>query len=194
MKSTYSLDIILNSTCKNDEQRQVVEQAFKHALDIYQWYYQNADSRPYRDVEKPIVKYTKKVVQRLREIGNQTLADEVEYVLYNDDKTSILTTKKILSQAKDSMKNELLAKENMQENMKTLEKEFKEGKRTKEEIETARNKFKSNLKLLPDHGITKSVFNNEFAKILGDAFVEWCEEHHLNEAPDHYNFGFEPSL
>lgn len=103
---TYSLDIILNTVCKNDKQREIVTRIFKDTIAIYQWYYQQAEpNRQHRDVKSGIDLATTAIVEHLRSIGQHTLADDVEKAICDD---SILTRSKVVTQAKEYMKAKLL--------------------------------------------------------------------------------------
>ncbi len=42
--------------------------------------------------------------------------------------------------------------------------------------------------------ISKSRYENEFGKLMGKAFVEWCETFPLDEAPVHFDMYFEPPI
>ncbi len=45
-----------------------------------------------------------------------------------------------------------------------------------------------------NNGIPSKRYNNEFAKNMTTAFIEWCEVYPLDEAPEHLDLGFEPTL
>ncbi len=108
MRSTYSLDLVTNTLCKNDKQVDIIRDALKSALAAYQWHYQiTTDHQQYRNAESGATLATNKVVALLKAKGQDTLANEVEEALYNDRDTSTLVRSKVLSQAKKHMKEYL---------------------------------------------------------------------------------------
>ncbi len=109
MKSTYTLDIITDTLCKDDNQADSIRSILKTALDMYQWEYQvSTDNQVYRSAKNGASLAVTKVVELLKAKGQNTLADEVEYALYNDDATSTLTRRKVLSQINKYMKKQLI--------------------------------------------------------------------------------------
>ena len=119
VKTTYSLDIITDTICKNDIQIDMIRNILKNTLECYQWYYQTAtDHQEYVNAANNSKIAVPKTTKLLRDSGQYTLADEVEEVLYNDPSTSILTKSKVLSQAKKFMKEAILGE-------KSMEKEYK---------------------------------------------------------------------
>lgn len=110
MKSTYSLDIITNTLCKDNGQVDIIRSVLKDTLAVYQWHYQTAtDHQQHRDAKNGADLAVTKVIALLRSKGQDTLADEVAEALQNDDVASTLTKGKVLSQAKEHMKQKLLS-------------------------------------------------------------------------------------
>lgn len=108
MKSTYSLDIITDTLCKDDEQVNIIREILKDTLAIYQWHYQAAtDHQEYKNARNGADLAVKKVIALLKAKGQDTLAGEVAEALQNDDTASTLTKSKVLSQAKEHMKQKL---------------------------------------------------------------------------------------
>lgn len=101
-RSTPTLDLY-----SNDDKIDIIKEVLNHALSSYQWNYQIASDKPYRDVESSSSKAVEKVIELLKNVGQNSLADDVEDALYNASDTSILTKKKVLSQVKKYMKVEM---------------------------------------------------------------------------------------
>ena len=108
--TTKKLEMINKDICRNDEERAIVNDSLKSALDTYQWYYQNASIKQYRDVENTTNKAIDTVVDLLKKRGDNSLAKNVKDALHNDRKSSLLTKSKILTLAKKHIRQELLIK------------------------------------------------------------------------------------
>ncbi len=108
--TTKILERINKNICWSDEERAIVNDTLKDTLSIYQWYYQNASDKQYRDVESVTRKAIDTVVDLLEKRGDSSLAQSVKDALFNDQKNSLLTKNKVLSHAKMHIKQELLNK------------------------------------------------------------------------------------
>ena len=108
-KTTDTLKNTIETYCKDDDHAEFLCNVLDETLQLYQWYYQTAQSKAYRDVDNHYTSHIKTTIQLLRDIGQITLADEVKNALFNDSATSIYTKNKILSQAKKHMKNKFLS-------------------------------------------------------------------------------------
>jgi hypothetical protein len=107
--STYSLNIIINTLCKNEEEQSNVKKALHDVLNLYQWEYQNTENyQQYRDAENGAKIAIDKVVQLLRNQGENKLAEDVKFAIYPDSKYSTLTKSKVLSLVKKSIKKKLV--------------------------------------------------------------------------------------
>ena len=109
-KTTDTLKNTIDEYCKDNVHAEFLCNVLDETLQQYQWHYQTAEGdREYRNVRNQYEKRIKTTVQLLQNIGQHTLADDVKDALYNDDKTSIFTKNKILSQATRHMKNKFLS-------------------------------------------------------------------------------------
>ena len=104
MKSTYSLDIIIDTLCKNDKEVDIIKTALLNAVSVYQWKYQNADDKRYRDVYNSAQLNISKAAKLMRSVGDNQLAEKLEKKL----KYMTLTKNDVLEDATELMKNELL--------------------------------------------------------------------------------------
>ncbi len=108
-RSTDTLAHVTTNICKNDKQVDIVRTVLEKTLSLYQWHYQTAtDNQQYRNAKSGASKSVAETIELLRNSGQDALADEVEVALHNNDATSTLTRKKVLSQAKKHMKELLL--------------------------------------------------------------------------------------
>lgn len=56
-------------------------------------------------------------------------------------------------------------------------------------------KAKAHMKeRLLDRGMPIDTYTNEFAVLIEEAFIEWCEQYPLAEAPAHFDSDFEPPI
>ncbi len=108
--TTKILEKINKDICWSDKERAIVNDTLKNTLDIYQWYYQNASNKQYRDVEYATKRAIATVVNLLEKRGDNSLAKTIKDTLYNDRKNSLLTKSKILTLAKNNIKQELSSK------------------------------------------------------------------------------------
>ncbi len=109
-KSTPTLDLYSKA-----DKLDIIKEALEDALSFYQWHYQIASDKAYRDVESSSAKAIDKVIKLLKNAGQNSLADDVVDALYNDRDTSTLTKDKVLSQAKKDMKI-MMAKKGISKN------------------------------------------------------------------------------
>ena len=146
MKSTYSLGIITDTLCRDDAEVQVVHLAFKHVLH-YQWAYQSASSRQFRDVKESNKRCVEQVLEMLNDQGQGSVSEQLEHVFYHSMDESTLTKSKVLTKVKQIMK----------------------------------------VEVLKCSSITESRYNNDFAQLMKEAFLEYCNEFPLTEAPFEYD-------
>jgi len=105
MKSTYTLDIITETICKDDKEVDAVHDALRLALHECQWQYQNASSRQFRDVSKSTSNAINITVKHLMDCGFDQLAEDIVTALEDDGDTLIQS--KFLTSAKQVMKKHL---------------------------------------------------------------------------------------
>ncbi len=106
MKSTYSLELLVNTVCKDNAEVDTVHKALKDALHVYQWQYQKASERAFRDVKKSVSNAVKIVVEQLNALGYHQLAEDIPEALADDE--DILTRSKFMTKATNLMKSSLL--------------------------------------------------------------------------------------
>ncbi len=107
-KSTDELEYLTTVFCSSDESVDAVRCVLEGTLDRYQWHYQIASERDYRNIDKSSTAAIGIVVELLQNAGQNSLADDVADALYNDRDTSTLTKDKVLFQVKNHMKKLLL--------------------------------------------------------------------------------------
>ena len=111
-KTTDTLENTIRLFCKNgkDHRKDTIINILDEALQRYQWHYQDAiGGKQYRDVRDSNQLHINATIQLLKNDGQYTLAKEVKKALCNEDKTSIFTKEKVLSQAKKYMKEQFVA-------------------------------------------------------------------------------------
>jgi len=110
-KTTDTLEYITTNICKDDSCANAIREILNHTLDTFQWHYQTAtDHQSYENASNGVNLAVLYTVQLLRNIGENSLADDVKAVLSENKKYSILTKDKVLSQAKRHMKSELFSR------------------------------------------------------------------------------------
>ncbi len=107
-RDTDTLVNIVKEYCRDDKEVDLVRRVLKETLCVYQWHYQTAKNKVYRDVENPSAKAIQRVLELLRDKGQNTLAEEMEDALYNDANSSVLVKSKVISQVTKYMKTLLL--------------------------------------------------------------------------------------
>ena len=109
---TDSLNDILINYCKNNEEKKLILSVMQQILDCYQWNYQNASDKIYRNVYKTNMKAIKLTIALLIDRGDNSLAEQVKYRLSEEvnSKSSMFTKSKILSFVKKDMKDIILAR------------------------------------------------------------------------------------
>lgn len=107
-RTTDELEYLTETLCDADHRVDIVRSVLESALSIYQWHYQTASGKVYRDVKDASAKAIDKVIILLKNAGQNSLADDVADALYNDSDTSVLTKSKVISQVKVHMKILLL--------------------------------------------------------------------------------------
>ena len=105
MKTTYSLEILEETICRDDVETRAVHNALELALHRYQWQYQKASSKQFRDVNKSISNAIKITVEQLVSSGYDQLAEDVCEALEDDVHT--LTKNKFITEAKNLIKSSL---------------------------------------------------------------------------------------
>ena len=103
LKSTDTLDHIVNSFCKDDTEVNAVHEALTHALNTYQWQYQNASEKKYATAKFQGDKAVAKTIELLNQAGYDKLAEDVAEALHDD--SDILTKSKYITKAKRVMKS-----------------------------------------------------------------------------------------
>lgn len=106
MKSTYTLDIIIKTICRDDKEVDAVHSALKLALHEYQWQYQNASSKQFRDVSKSTSNAINITIKHLTDCGFDQLAEDIVTALEDDGSTLIKS--KFITSAKQIMRRHLL--------------------------------------------------------------------------------------
>ena len=106
MKSTYALDELVNTVCKDDVEVDAVHKALELALYNYQWQYQKASERAFRDIKKSTSHAVKITVEQLNASGYYQLAEDVLEALAEGE--NILTKNKYITQAKELMKDSMI--------------------------------------------------------------------------------------
>ncbi len=107
-KSTDELEYLTTVFCSSDESVDAVRNVLESVFERYQWYYQSASERDYKNIDKSSTSAINTVVELLKAAGQNSLADNVADALYNDRDTSTLTKDKVLFQVKNHMKKLLL--------------------------------------------------------------------------------------
>lgn len=106
--STYSLDIVTTTICRDDAEIKAVLQALKIALWKYQWHYQQASERQNRDVKSAFERSAEIVIEHLRAHGQDVDADNLESAVDMCIDKDILIKSKVFTQVKRIMKEEAL--------------------------------------------------------------------------------------
>ena len=110
-KTTDALENIITNICRDDRCIDAIREILKQTLDLYQWSYQTAtDHQTYENASNGANLAVSHTIQLLRNIGENSLADDVEEVLSENNEDSFLTKDKVFKQAKDHMKSELLSR------------------------------------------------------------------------------------
>ena len=141
MKHTYFIDAMATSHCDNNTEVQAMYSALETALSQYQWYYQQASETKFVTVDVQTTKAIQTTLNFLYAQGQDSVADRLEEVVYDLDK-STLTKSKVLTKAKVLIRKEMT-------------KVFKVKR-----------------------------YEDKFAKLMGEAFIEHCEEFQLDKAPE----------
>jgi hypothetical protein len=102
-RSTDTLDLY-----RHAEKIDIVKEILQETLSLYQWHYQEASGKQYRNVSKSSKRVIKKVVSLLRGEGQNSLAKEVEDALVDMPEYSTLTKNKVMSQVKKYMKAKMI--------------------------------------------------------------------------------------
>ena len=105
MKSTDTFEHLTVNICKDDREVDIITKALKSTLAMHQWNYQNASTATKRNARTSADRAVIKTIALLKSIGQNTMADEVEYVLLHHTLTSKVA---ILSAAKEVLKEECL--------------------------------------------------------------------------------------
>ncbi len=190
-RSTYSLNIIIDTICKDDKEVDFIKSVLEETLSIYQWHYQTASNKPKRDVGASAERAVERTIKLLRDIGQNTLAEEVENVLVDD---SILTKSIILSSAKKEMKDKILLVYKVEKKLREFEIAYDKGKISNDVFEERKQKIDQFLKTSSNYGITESTYKNNYASLLAEAFKEWCKKYPLDKAPASFDQNFEPEF
>ncbi len=106
MKDNYIIEE-LKEYCRDDVEVDAIYKALELALYEYQWQYQNASEKQYRDVSKSTSQAIDTTIKHLMDCGLEQLADEVLTALEDDG--NILTKSKFLTKAKKTMKKHLVS-------------------------------------------------------------------------------------
>ncbi len=181
--------MITKTICKDDKEIDFIKSVLEETLSMYQWHYQTASDKPKRDVKDSAERAAKKTIKLLRDVGQNTLAEEVENVLVDD---SILTKSIILSSAKKEMKDKILFAYKVEKKLREFETAYDKVKISSDVFEERKQKIDEFFKVFPNYGITESTYKNNYASLLAEAFKEWCEKYPLDEAPAHFDQDFEP--
>ncbi len=189
-KSVYSLDILYNTVCKDDQEIDFIDGVFRECLAFHQWHYQMAPDKQKRDVLASAEKSTKKTIQLLRDLGQYSLADDVEYFLIG----GVWTKEDIISDVRKILKEKLLMNDSLKGAMKKNESLYANEEISKEKYNENYQALEEQIVLYTDFNITPSVYKNKYATILVEAFKEWCDEYPLEKAPDHFDYTFDPSI
>lgn len=113
LKSTDTLNHITDNFCKDDAEVQAIHKALTHALNTYQWQYQNASEKKYATAKPQGDKAVAKTIELLNQAGYDELAEDVAEALYND--SNILTKSKYITKAKRLMKSTAILHETINE-------------------------------------------------------------------------------
>ena len=110
-KTTDTLENTIATFCENgkEHRKDIILSIMNDTLQRYQWHYQVASKKVYRDVRDSNQRHINATIQLLKEVGQNTLAKDVEDALLNDDGTSLFTQDKVLSHAKKFMKKQFVA-------------------------------------------------------------------------------------
>lgn len=103
--TTSTLDTITNTLCRNDDEVNAVYAAIKSAATHYQWEYQNASKRQYRDISTANTRTLEEAIAILKGLGQNTTASSIEDTL-SVAQESLLTESKTLTAAKRMLKRE----------------------------------------------------------------------------------------
>lgn len=109
-KTTDTLENTITTFCENgnEHREDIIRSIINDTLQQYQWHYQVASKKVYRDVRDSNQRHIKVTVQLLKAGGQNTLAKDVEDALFNNDKTSLFTKDKVLSHAKKFMRKQFV--------------------------------------------------------------------------------------
>jgi len=105
-----TLKHIEDEYCKDDNQINIINDVLQSALEQYQIAYQNATNKQqYRDVKSGTSKAIEKVTKMLREVGQITLANDLQEALAYE----ALIKSKVLTKVSGMMKDLLIEKYSM---------------------------------------------------------------------------------
>lgn len=109
-KTTYSIDILFKTICKNPQEKNKIYNSLMNALYLYQWQWQNASTYQKKDLENGAKLAIDKVISLLKAKGDFSVAESVKYSLLDnelDDNDSYkLNKKNIESIVKKFLKKE----------------------------------------------------------------------------------------
>ncbi len=161
----------IREICRNDQEYKILRAALMEALVLYQWKYQEATDRDKRNIGNELNSALDIVTTHLQALGQYTICEDLISVF--EDTESIYNKKNIMMAVGKHMKQCSIDK------MKSIK------------ITTM---FYGEVSLRVPIGIKENRYNNIFSVSMKDAFVEWCEEYPLDEAPSHFDNDFEPPI
>jgi hypothetical protein len=107
LKSTYSLDILTCTICKNDAEISAVHYVLWKALSKYQWRYQQASvGTPSEEIQSIRTNF-KKVIKLVENQGHLSVAHQLETILSEIEKDKLATKKAILRKVGRMMQKDL---------------------------------------------------------------------------------------
>ncbi len=161
----------IHEICKNDQEYKILRSALMETLVLYQWKYQNASERYKCNISNELDAALKIVKTHLKTLGQYTLCDDLTDVF--EDTESKYNKKNIVMTAGKYMQKYSINKINPIMIMPTSY---------------------GRVYLRAPVGIDETRYKNIFSASMKKAFVEWCEEYPLAEAPTHFDDAFEPPM
>ena len=182
-KTTDTLENTIRHFCKNgkDHRKDTIINILDETLQRYQWHYQDAiGGKQYRDVRDSNQLHIDATVQLLKNVGQYTLAEELQEALFNDNETSTFTKEKVLSQAKKYMKKQFISSgvklstynKDLAYSMEFIFKEWCK----KFPLDNAPEHY-DKVKMIAERSHTPLTVFAKVAKGEGKLFV--CENHHF---------------
>ena len=177
---------------KNKENiENIIPKVLHNTLQMYQWYYQSVETcgtKVYRDIRNTNVAHIKTTINLLKKEGQYTLAEDVAFTLlslkhpHNEMKKHIGLNETSDYKTKETFSDDTI--ENLFDDPKT-------SVFTKDKVLSQAKKYMKEA--FGREGISESkYYHHDLHYTMETLFINWCKEHPLTQAPDHFDQNFDP--